>query len=58
MLKKTEDGIIDCLKGTFAALLATLVFSLLQYIGTHIPSIYEHLSQLVTAIGTIKVTRK
>lgn len=58
MLKKTEEWINDCLKGAAGALVATFIFALLHYIGSHIPQIWEYLSQFATATTVIKIARK
>lgn len=58
MLKKTEEWFVDCLKGAFGAILATLIFTFLHYIGTHIPQIWEYFSQFAMATTVVKVARK
>lgn len=58
MIKNAEQWLGDCLKGTVAALLATVIFALAHYTWAHVPQIWQYVSQFASAIGVIKITRK
>lgn len=56
--EKIKEWTMDSSKGVLGAIGATLVLTLLQYIGAHIPDILQWISQFAAATATIKITKK
>lgn len=48
----------DYIKGIISALIVAVLWSLIQYVGAHIPEILQWISSALAATSTIKLTRK
>lgn len=55
---KFRKEVSDYAKGIVSALIVAILWSVFQYIGSHVPDLIRYLSQALAATGTIKLTRK
>lgn len=56
--EKLKAWMSDCAKGLIGAIVATLLLSLCQYIGSHIPEILQFLGKIAAATATVKITKR
>lgn len=58
MWKDLRKEVRDVIKGCASVIIVTVVMSILQYIGTHIPDIVHLFTQFLSAVVGVKIARK